>query len=265
MELKVINEKGRGAEVWSTLPGVCSDASTTSRWSTRSSSPTRPTAARARARRRRGAKSVTRPSRGARRAPAPRFARARRPRRSGAAADASSQQAGREFHAEAEPQDVPRGHGVDPVAAGPRGPPVGDRGAVHRRAQDQAPRRKTARPRHERSADPHRQGRRQPFSFRAQPARTSWFSRRATRIPWRPHAFQVTSPRPRSSISRRPWHEPRTSHEVILAPVISEKATLVGEMHRQVTSSKSCPTRPKAEIKAAVGLLFKDQGSRSRR
>ena len=45
---------------------------------------------------------------------------------------------------------------------------------------------------------------------------------------------------------------------VIVAPVISEKATLVGEMHRQVVF-EVLPDATKAEIKAAVELLFKDQ------
>lgn len=46
--------------------------------------------------------------------------------------------------------------------------------------------------------------------------------------------------------------------KVILAPVISEKATLVGETHRQVVF-EVMPDATKAEIKAAVELLFKEQ------
>ena len=46
--------------------------------------------------------------------------------------------------------------------------------------------------------------------------------------------------------------------KVIVAPVISEKATLIGEMHRQVVF-EVLPDATKAEIKAAVELLFKDQ------
>ena len=46
--------------------------------------------------------------------------------------------------------------------------------------------------------------------------------------------------------------------KIILAPVISEKATLVGEMHRQVVF-EVVPDATKAEIKAAVELLFKEQ------
>ena len=46
--------------------------------------------------------------------------------------------------------------------------------------------------------------------------------------------------------------------KVIVAPVISEKATLVGEKHRQVIF-EVLPDATKAEIKAAVELLFKEQ------
>ena len=46
--------------------------------------------------------------------------------------------------------------------------------------------------------------------------------------------------------------------KVIVAPVISEKATLVGETRRQVVF-EVLPDATKAEIKAAVELLFKDQ------
>ena len=45
---------------------------------------------------------------------------------------------------------------------------------------------------------------------------------------------------------------------VIIAPVISEKATLVGETRKQVVF-EVLPDATKAEIKAAVELLFKDQ------
>ena len=45
---------------------------------------------------------------------------------------------------------------------------------------------------------------------------------------------------------------------VIVAPVISEKATLVGEKHKQVVF-EVVPDATKAEIKAAVELLFKEQ------
>ncbi|MGZ5114470.1 MAG: 50S ribosomal protein L23 [Usitatibacter sp.] len=46
--------------------------------------------------------------------------------------------------------------------------------------------------------------------------------------------------------------------KVIVAPVISEKATLVGETHKQVVF-EVLPDATKAEIKAAVEPLFKDQ------
>jgi large subunit ribosomal protein L23 len=45
---------------------------------------------------------------------------------------------------------------------------------------------------------------------------------------------------------------------VIVAPVISEKATLVGEKRRQVVF-EVLPDATKAEIKAAVELMFKEQ------
>lgn len=45
---------------------------------------------------------------------------------------------------------------------------------------------------------------------------------------------------------------------IIVAPVISEKATLVGETRKQVVF-EVLPDATKAEIKAAVELLFKEQ------
>ena len=46
--------------------------------------------------------------------------------------------------------------------------------------------------------------------------------------------------------------------KVIIAPVISEKATMVGELRKQVVF-EVLPDATKAEIKAAVELLFKEQ------
>ena len=46
--------------------------------------------------------------------------------------------------------------------------------------------------------------------------------------------------------------------KVIRAPIISEKATLVGEKNRQIVF-EVLPDATKAEIKAAVELLFKEQ------
>jgi large subunit ribosomal protein L23 len=46
--------------------------------------------------------------------------------------------------------------------------------------------------------------------------------------------------------------------KVIIAPVISEKATLVGETRKQIVF-EVLPDSTKAEIKAAVELLFKEQ------
>lgn len=46
--------------------------------------------------------------------------------------------------------------------------------------------------------------------------------------------------------------------KVLLAPVISEKATMVADKHKQVIF-EVLQDATKAEIKAAVELLFKDQ------
>ncbi len=46
--------------------------------------------------------------------------------------------------------------------------------------------------------------------------------------------------------------------KIIVAPVISEKATMVGELRKQVVF-EVLPDATKAEIKAAVELLFKEQ------
>ena len=46
--------------------------------------------------------------------------------------------------------------------------------------------------------------------------------------------------------------------KIIVAPVISEKATLVGDTRKQVVF-EVLPDATKAEIKAAVELLFKEQ------
>jgi len=46
--------------------------------------------------------------------------------------------------------------------------------------------------------------------------------------------------------------------KVIIAPVISEKATMVGETRKQIVF-EVLPDATKAEIKAAVELLFKEQ------
>ena len=78
----------------------------------------------------------------------------------------------RELLAEGQPQDVPRGHRVDPVAARARGPAGGDRRARGRRAEDEALRAEDqgAGP-HRHRAGRHRQARRQRVPVVAQPAR----------------------------------------------------------------------------------------------
>jgi large subunit ribosomal protein L3 len=118
---------GAGASPRSMRRTRCSVATSTSRWSTRSSSPTRPTRAAARARRR--------PRRGRhsrQEAVAPEGHRPR-PRRHDLQPAVARRRpdlpelARRELHAEGQPQDVPRGHVLDPVAAGPRGAARGGR------------------------------------------------------------------------------------------------------------------------------------------
>src|SRR6202158_5065105 len=82
----------------------------------------------------------------------------------------------------------------------------------------------------------------------------------APRRSGKPHAFRE-SPRHQSRGQAPRGGSGMNSErllKVIVAPVISEKATLVGEMHRQVVF-EVVPDATKAEIKAAVELLFKEQ------
>ena len=58
--------------------------------------------------------------------------------------------------------------------------------------------------------------------------------------------------------------EPGTSLQVLLAPVISEKSTMVGDKHKQFVF-RVRPDATKAEIKAAVELLFKVEGREASR
>ena len=81
--------------------------------------------------------------------------------------------AGRELLAEGEPQDVPRRHGVDPVAARARGPPPRGRRVQGRRAQDQAARAEGEVDGPRRGAGHHRRGGREPVRCRRATCRTS--------------------------------------------------------------------------------------------
>ena len=96
---------------------------------------------------------------------------------------------------------------------------------------------------------------------------TCWSSSRATPIRCRwSSTRRCWSPRARSSSSRRCSHEhaslpsPRIDEsrlaQVLVAPIVSEKATRVGEKHNQVLF-KVLRDATKPEIKAAVELMFK--------
>ncbi len=51
-------------------------------------------------------------------------------------------------------------------------------------------------------------------------------------------------------------HSEERLYQVLLAPVISEKATFIGERNRQIMF-RVVPNATKPEVKAAVELLFK--------
>jgi large subunit ribosomal protein L23 len=57
-------------------------------------------------------------------------------------------------------------------------------------------------------------------------------------------------------VSVRTKHDERRLAQVLVAPIVSEKATLVSEKHNQVLF-KVLRNATKPEIKAAVELLFK--------
>jgi large subunit ribosomal protein L4 len=121
MELKLINEQGQAAVNRDRPRMRCSAATTTKRWCTRSLSPTRPMPAPVIARRRTDevAHSTKKPWRqkGTGRARAGMSSAPvawRRPH--------LPESAGRELHAEGQPQDVPRRAGGDPFPTGTRRP-----------------------------------------------------------------------------------------------------------------------------------------------
>ncbi len=140
MELKVINDKGEALDPGGRLRGPVRPLITTRRWCTRSSWRTTPTAAQGtRAQKDRGrtlSHSTKKPWRqkGTGRA---RAGMTSSPLWRGGGTHLP-ELARRELHPEAEPQDVPRGHGIDPVAARPRGATVGRRRPHGGPAQDEA-------------------------------------------------------------------------------------------------------------------------------
>ena len=91
---------------------------------------------------------------------------------------------------------------------------------------------------------------------------TCWLSNHVTQIrcPWC-STRRSWSPRLHWLRLRRCWHERIEMSEerlmkVLLAPVISEKATMVAEKNEQIVF-RVAPDATKPEIKAAVELLFK--------
>src|SRR5207237_3682821 len=104
-----------------------------------------------------------------------------------------------------------------------------------------------------------RPARREPLPLLAQPSQRDG-ARGAPRRSGEPHAVPEGPGDPRRGQAPRggPGMNQERLMRVIVAPVISEKATLVGETRKQVVF-EVLPDATKAEIKAAVELLFKDQ------
>src|SRR6266568_5834728 len=239
----------------------CSDASTTNRWCTRWSRPTRPTPAAARARRRGAAMSATRT-----RSPAPEGhgPRPRRGRREPAVARRRQdfpEFARRELLAEAESQDVSRRHVLDPVAARPGGAAEGRGELRHGGAQDQASRAEIQENGHSFRAGDHRRRGPEPVPLRAQSAQGAH-----PRCPPRRSgvARPVRSRDPDEEGDGEIRGDPEMNAaapkerlmQVLLAPLVSEKSTFIGEKHNQyVFHVAADATKP--EIKAAVELMFK--------
>ncbi|MDP9044080.1 MAG: 50S ribosomal protein L23 [Pseudomonadota bacterium] len=67
------------------------------------------------------------------------------------------------------------------------------------------------------------------------------------------HTTAATTP-----ANAKPKHGADRLAQVLIAPIVSEKATLVSEKHNQVLF-KVMRDATKSEIKAAVELMFKDQ------
>ena len=59
-------------------------------------------------------------------------------------------------------------------------------------------------------------------------------------------------------VTTRPKHAADRLAQVLIAPIVSEKATMTAEKHNQVLF-KVMRDATKSEIKAAVELMFKDQ------
>ena len=71
-----------------------------------------------------------------------------------------------------------------------------------------------------------------------------------------PKAFKSAPSKPVSTAAPRPKHTESRLSQVLVEPIVSEKATLVSEKQNQVTF-KVLRDATKPEIKAAVELMFK--------
>src|SRR5690606_34444353 len=174
----------------------------------------------------------------------------------------------RELQPEAQQEDVPRRHGVHPVATGARWPPGGGRVDQARFAQDQAAGAEVQGHEARFRAGDRRRGRREPVPGVAQPRQRAG-GRAALRRSavagalqegaghqgrHRPAQGDVRMSRINPTPKERQFDEGRLM-QVLVAPVISEKATMVAEKSNAVTF-KVLRSATKPEIKAAVELLF---------
>ena len=93
----------------------------------------------------------------------------------------------------------------------------------------------------------------------AAPAKADKAPKTAASKPAKPAATQRTktaTPKPASAAAPRPKHTESRLAQVLVEPIVSEKATLVSEKQNQVTF-KVLRDATKPEIKAAVELMFK--------
>ena len=67
-----------------------------------------------------------------------------------------------------------------------------------------------------------------------------------------------TAPNTATASTAKPKHQADRLAQVLIAPIVSEKATMAAEKHNQVLF-KVLRDATKSEIKAAVELMFKDQ------
>ena len=92
----------------------------------------------------------------------------------------------------------------------------------------------------------------------AAPAKAVKATKTAASKPAKPAAprTKTATPKPVSAAAPRPKHTESRLAQVLVEPIVSEKATLVSEKQNQVTF-KVLRDATKPEIKAAVELMFK--------